>query len=85
MNVRFLQSRKGNHVLVLDNEMLTFLIALVTKGQKVKLEEMYQRFNDYGIYFNRETRSAIEEFLLKMNLLDRKSDSGEVQYVRAVL
>ena len=85
MNIRFLQSRKGNHVLVLDNEMLTFLIALVTKGQKVKLEEMYQRFNDYGIYFNRETRSAIEEFLLKMNLLDRKSDSGEVQYVRAVL
>ena len=85
MNVRFLQSRKGNHVLVLDNEMLTFLIALVTKGQKVKLEEMYQRFNDYGIYFNRETRSAIEEYLLKMNLLDRKSDSGEVQYVRAVL
>lgn len=85
MNIRFLQSRKGNHVLVLDNEMLTFLIALVAKGQKVKLEEMYQRFNEYGIYFNRETRSAIEEFLLKMNLLDRKSDSGEVQYVRAVL
>jgi len=85
LGIRFLQSRRGNCVLVLDNEMLTFLIALMTRGQKTKLEQLYKRFNSYGIYFNRGTRSAIEEYLLKLNLLDRKSDSGEVQYVRPVL
>ena len=85
LSIRFLQSRRGNFVLVLDNEMLTFLIALFTKGNKVKLDDMYKRFNNYGIHFNRYSRLAIEDYLLKLNLLDRKSDSGEAQYVRVVL
>lgn len=85
LSVRFLQSRRGNFVLVLDNEMLTFLIALFTKSKKTKLEDLYKLFNSYGIYFNRGTRLAIEEYLLKLNLLDRKSDSGEAQYVTVIL
>ncbi len=85
MSVRFLQSRRGNFVLVLDNEMLTFLVALFTKSKKTKLEEMYKIFNAYGIHFNRGSRLAIEGYLLKLNLLDRKSDSGEAQYVTVVL
>jgi len=85
MSVRFLQSRRGNYVLVLDNEMLTFLVALFTKSKKTKLEDMYKLFNSYGIHFNRGSRLAIEDYLLKLNLLDRKSDSGEAQYVTVIL
>ena len=85
LSVRFLQSRRGNFVLVLDNEMLTFLVALFTKSKKTKLEDLYKLFNRYGIYFNRGSRIAIEEYLLKLNLLDRKSDSGEAQYVTVIL
>jgi len=85
LSVRFLQSRRGNFVLVLDNEMLTFLVALFTKSKKTKLEDVYKLFNSYGIFFNRGSRIAIEEYLLKLNLLDRKSDSGEAQYVTVVL
>lgn len=85
LSVRFLQSRRGNFVLVLDNEMLTFLVALFTKSKKTKLEDLYKLFNSYGIYFNRSSRLAIEEYLLKLNLLDRKSDSGEAQYVTVIL
>lgn len=65
--------------------MLTFLIALFTKSKKTKLEDLYKLFNNYGIYFNRGSRLAIEEYLLKLNLLDRKSDSGEAQYVTVIL
>ncbi len=85
LSVRFLQSRRGNFVLVLDNEMLTFLVALFTKSKKTKLENLYKLFNKYGIFFNRGSRLAIEEYLLKLNLLDRKSDSGEAQYVTVIL
>ena len=85
LSVRFLQSRRGNFVLVLDNEMLTFLVALFTKSKKTKLENLYKLSNKYGIYFNRGSRLAIEEYLLKLNLLDRKSDSGEAQYVTVIL
>ena len=86
LSVRFLQNRKrSGYVLTLDNEMLTFLIALFTKSKKTKLEDMYKLFNSYGIHFNRGSRIAIEEYLLKLNLLDRKSDSGEAQYVTVIL
>ena len=85
LSIRFLQLRRGNYVLVLDNEMLLFLIAMVTKSERVKLEDMYKCFNKYGIVFNLGTRNAIEAYLLKLNLLDRKSDSGEAQYVKVVL
>lgn len=86
LSVRFLQNRKrSGYVLTIDNEMLTFLIALFTKSKKTKLEDMYKFFNSYGIYFNRGSRLAIEEYLLKLNLLDRKSDSGEAQYVTVIL
>ena len=30
-------------------------------------------------------KADIEEYLLKLNLLDRKSDSGEAQYVTVIL
>lgn len=85
LSMRFLQIRRGNYVLVLDNEILVFLIAMITKGKRVKLEDMYKGFNSYGIFFNRGTRLAIESYLLKLNLLDRKSDSGEAQYVKVIL
>ena len=85
LSIRFLQLRRGNYVLVLDNEMLLFLIAMITKSERVKLENMYKGFKEYGIVFNLGTRNAIEAYLLKLNLLDRKSDSGEAQYVKVVL
>ncbi len=85
MKIKFLQSRRGNDVLVLDEEMLVFLIAMFTHERRTRLDEMYLAFNKHGIYFNIETRNLIEQYLLKSNLLDRKSDSGETQYVTVIL
>ncbi|MFT0162396.1 DNA phosphorothioation-dependent restriction protein DptG [Bacteroides thetaiotaomicron] len=35
--------------------------------------------------FDLHTKQAIEAQLLKLNLLERRSDSGEAQYVRIIL
>ena len=87
MKVRLLQTRqgRGSSVLVLDEDMLTFLIAMVTKEERCKLKDMYEKFKEYGIRFDLHTRQAIEDQLLKLNILERKSDSGEAQYVKIVL
>ena len=85
LSMRFLQLRRGNYLLVMDNEMLVFMIAMLTKSKRTKLEDLYKRFVEYGIVFNRNSRIAIEAYLLKLNLLDRKSDSGEAQYVKVIL
>lgn len=83
--VKFLRNRRGLRVLVFDEDILVFLIAMLTKEQRTKLDDMYRSFNKYGIFFDINTRTAIETLLTKLNLLDRKSDSGEAQYVRVIL
>ena len=85
MMTRFLSLRRGKRLLNLDNEMLIFLIAMMTREKKTRLDNVYKKFSEYGIFFNMTTRKNIEQYLLKLNLLDRKSDSGEAQYVTVVL
>ena len=85
MKIRILSNRRGREVLNLDDEMLFFLMAMISKGKRIKLEDLYASFSKYGILFDFETKNAIESYLLKLNLLERKSDSGEAQYVTIVL
>ena len=72
-------------MLVLDEEMLLFLVAMTAKDERIRIEDLYRRFRDYGMEFSFQTRNAISDYLLKLNLLERKSDSGEAQYVRVIL
>lgn len=84
-DIRLLMHRREHKVLAFDEELLLFLIAMVTKSERVRLDELYKRFETYGILFSFQTKNAISEYLLNLNLLERKSDSGEAQYVRIVL
>ena len=85
MKIRLLSTRRGREVLNLDDEMLFFLMAMISKGERMKLEDLYSGFSNYGILFDFETKNAIESYLMKLNLLERKSDSGEAQYVTIIL
>lgn len=85
VKIKLLEKRKEYKVLSLDEEMLVFLVALATKDERIRLDELYSRLERYGLIFSFQTKNVISECLLKLNLLDRKSDSGEAQYVRVVL
>lgn len=84
-DIRLLMHRREHKVLAFDEELILFLIAMVTKGERVRLDELYRRFETYGILFSFQTKNAISDYLLNLNLLERKSDSGEAQYVRIIL
>lgn len=85
--IRLLQQRRGRGqaVLVLDEEMLPFLIALFTRERRTKLKDLYGKFAEYGIHFDMKTKEALAQQLQKMNVLERKSDSGEAQYATVIL
>lgn len=85
VKIKLLEKRRDYKVLVLDDEMLLFLVAMMAGGDRIRMDELYRRFRDYGIEFSFQTKNSISEYLLKLNLLERKSDSGEAQYVRVVL
>ena len=85
VNIKLFEKRRDCSVLVFDDEMLLFLVAMMAKDDRIRMEDLYKRFRDYGIEFSFQTKNAISDYLLKLNLLERKSDSGEAQYVRVVL
>ena len=58
---------------------------MIAKDDRLRMDDLYKRFREYGIEFSFQTKNAISEYLLKLNLLERKSDSGEAQYVRIIL
>lgn len=84
-DVKLLMRRREHKVLALDEELLLFLIAMMTQGDRVRMETLYKQFDSYGIRFSFQTKNEISDYLLNLNLLERKSDSGEAQYVRVVL
>ena len=85
VGIKLYEKRREHSVLTLDEEMLLFLVAMVTKGERIRMEDLYKRCQKYGIEFSFQTKNAISDYLMKLNLLERKSDSGEAQYVRIIL
>lgn len=84
--VRLFSKRREHKVLVLDDDILMLLIALVSRGERIRIDELFNKLRDnYGIALSFETKNQIVDNLVKLNLVDRKSDSGEAQYVQFVL
>ena len=79
VGIKLYEKRREHSVLTLDEEMLLFLVAMVTKGERIRMEDLYKRFQKYGIEFSFQTKNAISDYLMKLNLLERKSDSGEAK------
>ena len=85
VNIKLFEKRRDYSVLVFDEEMLLFLVAMLAKNERIRMEDLFKRFREYGVEFSFQTKNAIGDYLLKLNLLERKSDSGEAQYVRVIL
>ena len=65
-------------------------IILLTKicintNEKLKLSVLFEEFEKRGICFDRDSRIKIIALYEKLNLLEKKSDSGDAQYVKSVL
>lgn len=85
-NLYFLKSRGTlGKTLTLKKDMLILLTALIVKDEKMLFKDIFVEFENRGVFFDRYTKEEILDFYEKMNILDKKSDSGEVKYVKPVL
>lgn len=60
-------------------------IIIGIKGGRIRLVNLFSEFERRGLIFDRESTGKIVELLEKLNLLEKKSDSGDAQYVRSIL
>ena len=74
------------YLLHMDEEILLFLIGLTIGGQeKERLNVVFEQLECRGIFFDDYSKQYIVEMLEVRNLLEKKSDSGDAKYVRAIL
>ena len=79
--------RRGSYgyVLNINRDMLLMLTALCVKDNKIKLNQLFKEYEKRGIFLDKYSKVEVVDFLTKLNLIDKKSDSGDAQYVKPVI
>lgn len=76
----------GYTIGVSENDIIMFTkIILAEHDGKVKLSVLFDKFEERGLVFDRESKRKIVELFEKMNFLEKRSDSGDAQYVKSDL
>ncbi|SDF93531.1 DNA phosphorothioation-dependent restriction protein DptG [Pedobacter terrae] len=83
----FLKNRGRNgYILNLSQEMLIFLTRMcIGTRAKIRLNELMSAFQERGLYFDEATKKAMIDIYEKINVIEKKSDSGDAQYIRQIL
>lgn len=83
----YLQNRKSSGLmLALNEEQLVLLTKIIIGNEKqMRLNKLFEEFKIRGIYMDKATEECVVEFYEKLNLIEKKSDSGDAQYVKGIL
>lgn len=70
----------------LTQEVLLFLVKLcVGNEDKIRLNQLWKEMEKRGIIFDEGSKSEIIKLFERINLLEKKSDSGDAQYVKSII
>lgn len=82
----FLKNRGSlGQVLNMNHEMLLLLTAVSVKDKRIPLHQLFKEYEKRGIAFDRYSKKEIVDLLDSLNIIDKKSDSGDAQYVKPIL
>lgn len=84
---RYFLKKRGSYgyVLNMDRDMLLVITTLCVKDKKIKLNQLFKEYERRGLFFDRYSKNEIVKLLNELNLIDKKSDSGDAQYVKPIL
>lgn len=84
---KYFLKRRGRYGFMFNmtQEVLMLITAICIKEDKIRITTLFEEYEKRGIFFDRESLNQIVKLFNKLNLLDKKSDSGDVQYVKSIL
>lgn len=84
---KFLKSRgRSGLMLNLTEETLIFITKLCIKNQKqMRLKDVFSAFEKRGIFLDSFSKEQVASYYEKLNLIEKKSDSGDAKYVKRIL
>lgn len=76
----------GYTLSVRESDIVMFTrIILQEHDGRIRLAKLFNEFEKRGLLFDRESKKRIVDLYEKMNLLEKRSDSGDAQYVKYIL
>ncbi len=84
---KFLKNRgRSGLILNLTEEMLIFLTKLSIKNNEtMRLVEVFSEFEARGVFLDDISKDQVAKYYEKLNLIEKKSDSGDAKYVKRIL
>jgi DNA phosphorothioation-dependent restriction protein DptG len=83
---QFVKSRGSiGKVLNIKHEFLLLITAVSVKDKRIPLNELFHEFEKRGIALDRYSKKEVMNLFDNLNIIDKKSDSGDAQYVKPIL
>lgn len=73
------------YMLNVTQDFILLLTAVCVKDERKSLKEVFKQFERRGVFLDRYSKEAVIQLFDKINILDKKSDSGDAQYVKPIL
>ncbi|MGL5069192.1 MAG: DNA phosphorothioation-dependent restriction protein DptG [Sarcina sp.] len=90
--VKFMQNKFGKtrgatgYVLSLSEDDIILFTKIIMKDlEKMKLKAIFEEFEFRGIFFDRDSKAKVLQLYEKLNIIEKKSDSGDAIYVKTIL
>mgnify|MGYP004520896557 CR=1 FL=1 len=75
----------GYNLNMKEDDIILMTKICINNREKIKLNRLFEEFELRGLFFDRDSKMKIVQLYEKLNLLEKKSDSGDAQYVKSVL
>ena len=72
-------------LLSLNQEQLLLLVALSVGGNRIELKQLWKELELRGVWLDLYSKEEVVKVLDKLNYMEKKSDSGDAQYVKSIL
>lgn len=84
---KFLKSRgRSGLMLNLTEETLILVTKLCIKNQeKMRLKDVFDAFEKRSIFLDSTSKEQVADYYERLNLIEKKSDSGDAKYVKRIL
>ena len=84
---KYLKRRgRSGMMLNISEETLIFLTKICIKDhEQMRLNDVFAEFEARGVFLDTHSKSEVMRYYEKLNLIEKKSDSGDAQYVKRIL
>lgn len=79
------RGRGGTMLNITEEVLLCLTVVAIGDKEYLRLADVFKQFECRGVFFDGISKDNVVKFYEKRNMLDKKSDSGEAQYVKRVI